>query len=295
MRYAIGSLLRNLGAGARLASFRPIDLLAFRIELPQLLLLFLLSALIDVAGDWLRAAEPREFSSLGAGPELYSAALLLLGSAVIALINRQRHVALALPVVAMASLTLVQVVHYVPYVVPPGTIPVELQMLVEYVIVSWIVVVLVASAGAFATLKLAGAVWLAWVGARMLLARRPPSAPPRGASAPGAAAILREAVLVAALNPKVALFFLAFVPQFIDPASPSPALAFVLLGMLFVVSGTLVTGVLGTMAAAAAASLRAGPADRGWRRVAAPLASLLPRAVGAVLLGLGLRLTLAER
>jgi threonine/homoserine/homoserine lactone efflux protein len=140
---------------------------------------------------------------------------------------------------------------------------------------------LAASAGAFATLKLAGAAWLAWVGARMLLARRPPSAPPRGASAQGAA--------------KVALFFLAFVPQFIDPASPSPALAFVLLGMLFVVNGTLVTGVLGTMAAAAAASLRAGPADRGWRRVAAPLASLLPRAVGAVLLGLGLRLTLAER
>lgn len=154
---------------------------------------------------------------------------------------------------------------------------------------------LAASAGAFATLKLAGAAWLAWVGARMLLARRPPSAPPRGASAPGATAILREAVLVAALNPKVALFFLAFVPQFIDPASPSPALAFVLLGMLFVVNGTLVTGVLGTMAAAAAASLRAGPADRGWRRVAAPLASLLPRAVGAALLGLGLRLALAER
>jgi len=169
MRYAIGSLLRNLGAGARLASFRPIDLLAFRIELPQLLLLFLLSALIDVAGDWLRAAEPREFSSLGAGAELYSAALLLLGSAVIALINRQRHVALALPVVAMASLPLVQVLHYVPYVVPPGTIPVELQMLVEYLIVSWIVVVLVRCvAVAFAPMPPFG--WLRAIGGGLLLA-----------------------------------------------------------------------------------------------------------------------------
>jgi threonine/homoserine/homoserine lactone efflux protein len=163
-----------------------------------------------------------------------------------------------------------------------------------------------ASTGAFAVLKLVGAAWLAWIGARMLLAphARPsgaaPWAPAAGAPrAPGAgrpaAAILREAVLVAVLNPKVALFFLAFVPQFIDPASPSPALAFALLGALFVVNGTLVTGAVGTMAAAAAASLRAGPADRGWRRVAAPIAALLPRAVGAALLGLGLRLAVAER
>ena len=159
-----------------------------------------------------------------------------------------------------------------------------------------------ASASAFAVLKLAGAAWLAWIGARMLFAPRAlPTGSPGGASGSSArtvrpaAAILREAVLVAVLNPKVALFFLAFVPQFIDPAAPRPALAFVLLGALFVVNGTLVTGAVGTMSAAAAASLRAGPADRGWRRVAAPLAALLPRAVGAALLGLGLRLAAAER
>ena len=163
-----------------------------------------------------------------------------------------------------------------------------------------------ASPGAFAALKLAGAAWLAWIGARMLLAPSPsvgapatggraPSPAPASEAPPRAAAILREAVLVAALNPKVALFFLAFVPQFIDPASPHPALAFVLLGVLFVVNGTLVTGAVGTLTAAAAASLRTGPTDRGWRRVAAPLAALLPRAVGAVLLGLGLRLAVAER
>jgi threonine/homoserine/homoserine lactone efflux protein len=171
---------------------------------------------------------------------------------------------------------------------------------------------LAASASAFAVLKLAGAAWLAWIGARMLLAPRfRPAASQGGTSGPGApstpgavaaghaprpaAAILREAVPVAVLNPKVALFFLAFVPQFIDPASPRPALAFVLLGALFVVNGTLVTGAVGTMSAAAAASLRAGPADRGWRRVAAPFVALLPRAVGAALLGLGLRLAAAER
>ena len=169
MRYAIGSLLRNLGAGARLASFRRIDRLAFRIDLPQLILLFLLSALIDFAGDWFRAAEPREFSLLGAGSEFYAAALLLFGAAVIAFGNRQRHIALALPVVAMASLPLVQVVHYLPYVVPPGTIPVEFQLAVEYAIVSWIVVVLIRCvAVAFAPMPPYG--WLRAIGGGLLLA-----------------------------------------------------------------------------------------------------------------------------
>ena len=169
MRYAIGSLLRNLGAGARLASFRRVDALAFRIDVPQLLLLFVLSALIDVAGDWFRAAEPRAFSSLGAGPELYSAGLLLLGSAVIALINRQRHVVLALPVIAMASLPLVQVIHFLPHVLPPGAISVEGQLLAEYVIVCWIVVVLIRCvAVAFAPMPPFG--WLRAIGGGLLLA-----------------------------------------------------------------------------------------------------------------------------
>ncbi len=159
-----------------------------------------------------------------------------------------------------------------------------------------------ASSAAFVALKLAGAAWLVWLGARMLLAAPTSSSPPAStvgerparASRPGGA-IFREAVLVAVLNPKVALFFLAFVPQFIDPSAQRPALAFVLLGALFVVNGTLVTGAVGTLAAAVAASLRAPPADRGWRRAAARVAALLPRAVGAALLGLGLRLAAAER
>jgi threonine/homoserine/homoserine lactone efflux protein len=97
------------------------------------------------------------------------------------------------------------------------------------------------------------------------------------------------------LNPKVALFFLAFVPQFIDPASPRPALAFIALGAVFVANGTLVTGAVGTLTAAAAASLRSRPADRSWRRVAALVARALPRAIGALFIGLGLRLALADR
>ncbi len=67
MRLAISSLYRNLLAGLRLSLFLPVTRLQFRIDLVQLLLLFVFSALIDVAGDWSRTVPPRELSLLGAG------------------------------------------------------------------------------------------------------------------------------------------------------------------------------------------------------------------------------------
>ncbi len=83
-----------------LALFLPVTRLAFRIDLPQLLLLFVVSAAIDVAGDWLRTGDGREFSLFGAGTELYSGALLLLVSAILALAFRQRALVLAIPVMS---------------------------------------------------------------------------------------------------------------------------------------------------------------------------------------------------
>jgi len=65
MRHALADLLRNLRAGLRLACFRPVDRLAFRLDLPQLLLLFLMSALIDVVGGWDTVATLLQ--ALGAG------------------------------------------------------------------------------------------------------------------------------------------------------------------------------------------------------------------------------------
>ncbi|WP_029527361.1 LysE family translocator [Polaromonas glacialis] len=100
-----------------------------------------------------------------------------------------------------------------------------------------------ASATAFTLLKWAGAAYLVFVGLRMLLAR---------ASAPGQSAAMNSVAACAdgtsgkalkrvffqgfwtnALNPKVALFFLAFVPQFIAPGVDNKPLAFLLLGLLF--------------------------------------------------------------
>lgn len=143
MRYALINLLRNLGAGLRLASFLRVDRLAFRVDLVQLLLLFVLSAAIDVVGDWFRVAPPREFSLLGAGPELYAAGLLLLTAALIALANRQQHVALALPVIALSSLPVVQAIHYLPSLLSPGTPASGLVLFFEYGVVTWIVLILV--------------------------------------------------------------------------------------------------------------------------------------------------------
>ncbi|HEY5308225.1 MAG TPA: hypothetical protein VIK97_06945, partial [Casimicrobiaceae bacterium] len=111
MRYALASLARNLAAGLRLSLFLPVTRLAFRIDLAQLLLLFVFSAAIDVAGDWLRTEPGRVFSLLGVGTELYSGALLLLVSAILALSFRQRMLAVAIPVIVLASIPLAQALN----------------------------------------------------------------------------------------------------------------------------------------------------------------------------------------
>src|SRR5688572_29880745 len=98
MGHALANFSRNLRAGIRLACFLPVSRLAFRIDIAQAVLLFVLSALIDVAGDYLREVPPRTFVPAGAGAELYSAALLVLGAAIVAISVRQRQLVLAIVV-----------------------------------------------------------------------------------------------------------------------------------------------------------------------------------------------------
>lgn len=165
---------------------------------------------------------------------------------------------------------------------------------------------LAASPQALGALQLAGAAWLAWLGGRMLLATAPARAartvaPPghTGAVAvtdvvPAARprplpAVFRDAVLINLLNPKIAVFFAAFVPQFIAPQATHPGLAFAALGLLFVANGTVVTGTLGTFAAAAASRARRGGT------LAAHAARWLPRAVGAAMIAAAARLALDGR
>lgn len=104
--------------------------------------------------------------------------------------------------------------------------------------------VLAASATAFTVVKLAGAAYLLWLGVSALLASRR-----HGTEAPAAEIdhrplrrVFVDAVVVNVLNPKTAIFFLSFVPQFIDPAAANPTWHLAQLGALFIVLGVLSDG-----------------------------------------------------
>lgn len=100
---------------------------------------------------------------------------------------------------------------------------------------------LAASAAAFSVLKLAGAAYLVWLAIGMF--REAAARPAAGSAAAEAAdtgwAALRRGILTNALNPKVALFFLALLPQFIDADAPHKTLAFLFLGAWVIVQGLL--------------------------------------------------------
>jgi threonine/homoserine/homoserine lactone efflux protein len=105
---------------------------------------------------------------------------------------------------------------------------------------------LASSAQAFAVVKLAGAAYLIYLGGRTLLGRGGTTAH----GAPGGGHVYRQAVLVQVLNPKVALFFLAFLPQLLDPARPAATQILVLgsilaaLGLSFGITAALTAGAL---------------------------------------------------
>ena len=146
MRFALISLYRNLVAGLRLALFMPVARLQFRIDLGQLVLLFVFSSIIDVAGDWWRTGPSREFSLLGAGTEFYSAGLLLLVSAALALLYRQRSLALAIPVIVLAAIPLAQTLNFVLPHLAAVSLPFEIgAKLVGQLLVLWMVAILVRS------------------------------------------------------------------------------------------------------------------------------------------------------
>ena len=145
-----------------------------------------------------------------------------------------------------------------------------------------------ASATAFTVLKWIGAAYLVYVGVGMLFSRK--SAPALAAS--GAAAVAHETLWAVfrrgfwtnTLNPKVALFFLAFVPQFIAHDAPHPSLAFLALGLLFNFNGLWVN--VGWALAAAWMARRLGAVRRGM--------GTLTRAAGAIFIGFGIKLALAD-
>ncbi len=149
-----------------------------------------------------------------------------------------------------------------------------------------------ASATAFTVLKWAGALYLLYVGVKLLWQRVPPhesnvanySIVISDKGQKGLKNIFFKGFLTNVLNPKVALFFLAFVPQFIVPGAQHPALTFVALGLLFNVNALPIN--LGYALVAAWATRRMGAVQRGLAH--------LDRLAGLMFVGFGLRLALSE-
>src|SRR5256885_1449597 len=144
--------------------------------------------------------------------------------------------------------------------------------------------ILATSALAFGTIKLIGGAYLIFLGIKMILDRRKQLSLPSNFRRRTTIAAFRQGILTNVLNPKVALFFLAFLPQFIDPASHAKLLAFLMLGFTFVVTGTIWCLILAWFASALSERLRTNEAIAQW----------LNRTVGALFVFLGLRLATAK-
>lgn len=142
-----------------------------------------------------------------------------------------------------------------------------------------------ASAELFTALKLAGALYLVWLGWRAIRTARAEALPGTPAPPIGPRRALREGMVVEALNPKTAAFFMAFIPQFVDPAAGHAGLQFVVLGTISVLLNTLAD----VAVALAAGRLRDGAAARPG------LVRRLREASGAAMIALGLGLALAKR
>ncbi len=140
--------------------------------------------------------------------------------------------------------------------------------------------ILATSAWAFVAVKIVGGGYLIFLGIRMLIERGSKLQLPENFRRSTSATAFRQGVLTNILNPKVALFFLAFLPQFINPASTAKVPAFLALGLTFVTTGTLWCLVLAWFASTLGERLRKNET----------VANLLNRAVGGLLVFLGLRL-----
>ena len=148
---------------------------------------------------------------------------------------------------------------------------------------------LATSATAFLLLKWAGAAYLVWMGLRLLLAR-----PVAGVVSPSTGwvtplpanlwRIYRRGFLTNVLNPKVALFFLAFVPQFIAPDAPDKVAVFLLLGLLFNINSLPINFGYAWLAGWASHRMSAASRARRW----------LDRAAGVMFIGFGLRLAMSD-
>ena len=144
---------------------------------------------------------------------------------------------------------------------------------------------LAAHPGAFEAIRWAGVAYLVHLAVQSFRGPSPLLAAPAGRVGGSAGKAFREAVLVSLLNPKVAVFVLAFLPQFVDPARGSTLVQFLILGAILNTGGTIINIAVGVFAG------RLG----GWLSTRARLARGLQVASGAIFLGLAARIAFERR
>jgi threonine/homoserine/homoserine lactone efflux protein len=142
--------------------------------------------------------------------------------------------------------------------------------------------ILATSATAFTVVKLAGAAYLVYLGVRALLDREPA---PVEVAAGGSRSALRQGIVVEALNPKTALFFLAFLPHFVHQETAPAPLVFVVLGLIAVAMTVVVDLAVAWFAGALSVRILGNPRWRVRERLAS----------GLTMIGLGGALAVAER
>ncbi|MDN5620958.1 MAG: LysE family translocator [Psychrobacter sp.] len=149
-------------------------------------------------------------------------------------------------------------------------------------------IILINSPLAFTIVKYIGASYLCYLGIKMLMSKQPSllanhlpkSSPSAPANSIAHWQIYKQGVLTNVFNPKVALFFLAFFPQFIDPSYAHSALSFLILGLSFALTGFVWCSCLALLASKFSANLRKNPA----------IEVLLNKISGVVFIGLGVKL-----
>ncbi len=141
-------------------------------------------------------------------------------------------------------------------------------------------VILLSSSLLFTVVKYIGAAYLFYLGITTLLSLKKKEPQLTDDTAISLAVIFRQAVLINALNPKVALFFLALLPQFVSPATEFPAGAFLFLGLVFAINGTVVNIIFAYFAAGISKKIQATETVQ----------RLLKSLAGALFLAFGIRL-----
>jgi threonine/homoserine/homoserine lactone efflux protein len=136
-----------------------------------------------------------------------------------------------------------------------------------------------ASAAAFTVVKYAGAAYLVYLGVRKLLE----GDAPQEIAVSGRSKLFVKGLLVQLLNPKIAIFFVAFLPQFVDASRGPVAPQVLLLGTIFTALAVLSDGVYALVGGALGGWIRASRRARGW----------IAKVSGGVYIGLGLTAALA--